>query len=91
MPSRPLPFTAELVSPAQAIAFVRARETTAIPKFFTIAQVAELLEVSTRTVRRWIDTGVLVTHRFGGVVRVAEHDLRAFLAQHRAGRVSDAT
>jgi hypothetical protein len=53
MPSRrPLPFTAELVSPAQAIAFVRARKTTAIPKFFTIAQVAELLEVSTRTVRR---------------------------------------
>lgn len=54
-------------------------------KFFTIAEVAERLHVATRTVRRWIDSGELVAHRFGAVVRIAEGDLRAFLALHRVG------
>ena len=53
-------------------------------KFFTIAEVAECLNFSTRTVRRWIERGELVSHRFGAAVRIAETDLRAFLAQHRA-------
>ena len=52
---------------------------------FTIAEVAERLRVSTRTVRRWIEAGDLVAHRFGGIVRIAETDLRAFLALHRGG------
>jgi excisionase family DNA binding protein len=53
--------------------------------FFTIAEVAERVRVSTRTVRRWIEDGHLVAHRIGGVVRIAESDLRAFLALHRDG------
>jgi excisionase family DNA binding protein len=52
-------------------------------KFLTIAQVAEILQVATRTVRRRIAAGELVAHRSGGVVRIAEADLRAFLAVHR--------
>jgi excisionase family DNA binding protein len=65
---------------------VHARNATTAPaKFFTIGQVAELLEVSTRTVKRWLDAKLLVAHRFGGVVRIGEQDLRAFLSQHRAG------
>jgi excisionase family DNA binding protein len=51
--------------------------------FFTIAVVAERLDVATRTVRRWIKSGDLVVHRVGGIVRIAEGDLRAFLAAHR--------
>jgi excisionase family DNA binding protein len=54
-------------------------------KFFTIAEIAERLGVSTRTVRRWIRSGYLVAHRFGGIVRISETDLRAFLALHRDG------
>jgi excisionase family DNA binding protein len=54
-------------------------------KFFTIAEVAERLHVSTNTVRRWIRSGDLVAHRVGGVVRIAERDLMAFLALHREG------
>jgi excisionase family DNA binding protein len=54
-------------------------------KFFTIAEVAERLHVATRTVRRWIKNGDLVVHRVGGVVRVAESDLRTFLAMNREG------
>jgi excisionase family DNA binding protein len=53
--------------------------------FFTIADVAESLRVATRTVRRWIEAGDLVAHRVGSVVRIAEGDLRAFLALHREG------
>ena len=51
--------------------------------FYTIADVAECLNVSTRTVRRWIDRRLLVAHRLGGPLRIAEADLRLFLALHR--------
>lgn len=51
--------------------------------FFTIAETAEMLRVCTRTVRRWIDCGDLVAHRFGNAVRIAEPDLCAFLAVRR--------
>jgi excisionase family DNA binding protein len=54
-------------------------------KFFTIAEVAERLHVATRTVRRWIEADDLVVHRVGAVIRIAEGDLRAFLALHREG------
>jgi excisionase family DNA binding protein len=54
-------------------------------KFFTIAEVAERLNVATRTVRRWIKAGDLVVYRLGNVVRIAESDLRAFLTFHREG------
>ena len=45
-------------------------------RFFTIAEVAEIVEVTTRTVRRWIRSGDLVAHRFGGVVRISEDEIR---------------
>jgi excisionase family DNA binding protein len=54
-------------------------------RFFTIAEVAERLHVATRTVRRWIKAGDLVVHRAGAVVRIAQADLRLFLAVHREG------
>jgi excisionase family DNA binding protein len=55
-------------------------------KFFTIADVAERLDVVTRTVSRWIRSSELVAHRFGRSVRIAEVDLRAFLAAHRGDK-----
>jgi excisionase family DNA binding protein len=75
--------TADSVSPSSSDRPLNNWGKAPIPKFFTIQQVAELLEVSTRTVRRRIDAGLLVAHRSGWVVRIADHDLRAFLAQHR--------
>ena len=54
-------------------------------QFFTIAEVAECVDVSTRSVRRWIKSGDLVAHHFGAAVRIAESDFRAFLAMHRDG------
>ena len=32
-------------------------------KFYTIEQIAECVDASTRTVRRWIEKGLLVVHR----------------------------
>ena len=58
------------------------RPSQLVIKFFTVPQVADSLSVSTRTVRRWIDKGELIAHRIGGV-RIAEGDLRAFIAARR--------
>jgi excisionase family DNA binding protein len=51
--------------------------------FFTIPDVAELLSLSARSVRRLIEHGQLPVHRFGGAVRIAEADLRTYVATHR--------
>jgi excisionase family DNA binding protein len=59
------------------------RQRGGLPKLHTIKAVAEALDVSSRTVRRWIENGDLAVHRVDSVVRVAEDDLRAFLALHR--------
>ena len=72
----------------EAVAFGHARgrrQRNDRMNFSTIAEVAERLHVATRTVRRWITAGDLVVHRMGGVVRISELDLRAFLALHREG------
>jgi excisionase family DNA binding protein len=55
----------------------------AAAKFLTIDEVAELLDVTPRTVRRWIESGQLVTHRVRRVVRIAPADFDTFLRQHR--------
>jgi excisionase family DNA binding protein len=55
------------------------------PKYYAIKTVAEALDVSRRTVTRWIASGDLVVFRADGVVRIAESDLKAFLAMHREG------
>jgi excisionase family DNA binding protein len=48
------------------------------PKLYTIQQIAECVGASTRTVRRWIAKGLLVSHRINGLVRVSEADFLAF-------------
>ena len=71
---------------AAAFGHVRGRRRSGggLPKYYTIKAVAEALDVSVRTIRRWIANGDLIVHRINGVVRVAEGDLRTFLALHRA-------
>jgi excisionase family DNA binding protein len=54
-------------------------------RFHTVSEIAELLKVSQRTVRRWISTEDLAVHRLGRSVRVLDADLRAFLASRREG------
>ena len=42
-------------------------------------------QVSAKTVRRWLNSGVLPFHRLGRNIRIAEADLLAFLADRRQG------
>ena len=51
-------------------------------RFYTIAEVANLLAVSQRSVRRWIANGELLAHHLGRSVRISDADLRAFLQRH---------
>jgi excisionase family DNA binding protein len=75
----PFSLTAEPVSSASGdCARKSVRRTSGIPKFYTIEQIAEAVGVSTRTVRRWIDSRALPAHRKGGIVRISEADLAEF-------------
>ena len=56
---------------------------TPVSQFFTITEVAKLLAVSSRTIRRAIDSKELAAHHFGKTVRIAESDIKAFIARHR--------
>jgi excisionase family DNA binding protein len=67
------------------VADSRRQHGRGLPKYYTIDAVAEALDVSPRTVRRWIANGYLVVHRVDGVVRIGGGDLGAFLALHREG------
>jgi excisionase family DNA binding protein len=55
-----------------------------VTRLRTIAEAAELLNVSPRTVRRLIESGALPVHRIGRLVRIADADLAAFLAASRS-------
>jgi excisionase family DNA binding protein len=52
-------------------------------QFFTLAEVAKRLSVSGRTVRRWIERGELIAHRFGAAVRIAETLMKKFYTIER--------
>ncbi len=54
-----------------------------IPRFHSVEFVAERLNVSRKSVYRWIEDGVLHFHRFQGVLRISEEDLAAFISMSR--------
>jgi excisionase family DNA binding protein len=53
----------------------------ATKRFLRAAEIAEQLDVSLRTVRRWIADGTLPSVKIGGVRLVAEEDLLRRLEQ----------
>ena len=61
-------------------------EATMEEQYYTIEQVAERLQVSPRSVKRWVANDALPVIRLSakrGSVRVAESDLRKFLDERR--------
>ena len=52
-------------------------------EFFSAEQVATILNVCERTVRRWIDSGKLIAHDFEGIIRISDNDLQGFVARRR--------
>lgn len=52
-------------------------------RMLTLDEAADLLAVSTRTMRRWIKDKTLVAHRFGRQWRISQEDLQDCLKRHR--------
>ncbi len=52
-------------------------------RLLTVAETAEFLRLSDKTVRRMITRGDLASHRIGRSLRLYEHDLRAFISERR--------
>ncbi len=48
-------------------------------KMLRIGEVADRLDVSNRTVFRWLEQGSLKAHRFGRNLRISSSDLESFL------------
>jgi excisionase family DNA binding protein len=69
---------------------VAASPVPGFPRIFTVAVVANILQVSTPTIYSLIKSGDLGSISFStrggrGVVRVQEDDLRAFIEKSRGG------
>lgn len=62
---------------------MKPHEKTMIEPLFSIEQVAEICQVSKRTVRRWIKAKELAAIRLGRQLRIAQKDLERFLREHR--------
>ena len=55
---------------------------SSVPKLYTLVEIAEMLSVSLRTVRKWVSRGELAHTRLSTserLIRVREEDLNAFL------------
>ncbi|WP_421693938.1 helix-turn-helix domain-containing protein [Aestuariivirga sp.] len=61
----------------------KAKKSTAAPKYHSMKEVADILNISERSVQRIIASGVLPSHKFGATVRVADDDLRTLEARSR--------
>jgi excisionase family DNA binding protein len=60
------------------------------PKLLSIEEVAEILGLSTRTVRRLIAKGELTVCYFGRAVRAHPDDLARYIDRHRGHRSPEA-
>ena len=59
-------------------------------KWYTVEQIATLLQVHEQTIRRWLRDGELVGRSFGGKTgwRVRESALREFLDKGQEGKAA---
>jgi excisionase family DNA binding protein len=55
-----------------------------VPRLFSVEQIAKLVGISGRTVRRWIDDKQLPVHRLGRLIRISETDFIAFVQSRRS-------
>ncbi|MCV2880367.1 helix-turn-helix domain-containing protein [Sedimentimonas flavescens] len=60
-------------------------DTPSTAPLLSLDQTADLLQVSTRTLRRAIADQELAAHKVGRQWRIARKDLEAYLRRHRKG------
>ena len=58
----------------------KAAQTPEQPPLQSISTIAQRLDVSEKSVRRYIERGLLRAYKIGGQIRISEEDLMAFLA-----------
>jgi excisionase family DNA binding protein len=58
-------------------------DPASLPRLYTVAQTAAYAQTSQKSVRRWLDSGMLPFHRLGRQIRITESDLLAFIAARR--------
>lgn len=56
---------------------------SAAPTFLSLQEVADVLAVSYKTVRRFIERGELPRHKIGRQIRISQRDLRDFITLRR--------
>lgn len=54
-------------------------------KFLTVKEVAQMLNVSTRTVRRLCESEDLTHYKIGSVIKITEEDLQNYLIKNKKG------
>ena len=59
------------------------KKAAIVPRLLSIETVAAILDVSPKSVRRWIAAGLLPVHRLGRQIRISEPDLAAYIARSR--------
>jgi excisionase family DNA binding protein len=52
---------------------------TELERFYSVEEIAERLQVSDQTVRRWVKGGKLAAFKPGKELRIRPHDLEEFL------------
>jgi excisionase family DNA binding protein len=52
-------------------------------EFYTVAQLADLLQLNEMTIYRMVKTGDLPCHLIGRIMRFRHNDIEEFLKQHR--------
>ncbi len=62
----------------------KGRKSPPLEPLLNIKDVAEVCGVSTKTVRRWIQSGQLVAIRLGRQWRIARKDLERFISDNRS-------
>jgi excisionase family DNA binding protein len=70
-------------APNRAAHIAEAARGRPLTQLRTIAETAQLLNVSPRTVRRLIVSGALPAHRFGRLVRIADGGIAVLLFANR--------
>ena len=54
-----------------------------IDKLLTPDEVGEILQITPKTVRQYINQGLLIASKFGNVWRISEPDLQIFIEQQK--------
>ena len=58
-------------------------------EFYTMKQIADMLNVHKNTVQNWVSAGKLTHYKIGQSVRVNKEDLHSFLDEYKKGDKND--